>query len=363
MLLNRMAGWQPFRIDALGLVTIFGAEEMNTAVGTLTQSWVTDWLPFLGSYTVANNQIVKPIQGFVLYNITDGIVATDVCGWFTRWLVSYPITYSATTITLRTDGSPMSADRRAIALGLGVLSMLPLLILAVLIEDWWAVVNIVALIISVAIRQQVLGQLRNSIDQAANSVPRTAIVKTLLTDPRPVNREWYSDMRMIGWLAFGVHAISLGMSTLVNQICCVFILVLCSFLKCRQIGERIHTIGTKLRLETDLGDSSWTRSPAYIRLNLNDTEQDNMIHWNLLPQRSNEFWWNRYKERVAAARGQPNTGGSTTEATIASNTSTLPNPQHPVSQQSNSQGNTTQTQLMAQAPPVRSATPPPTGTP
>ena len=60
MLSWTLAQWQPFRIDAMGLVTILGADEMKMAVGRLVRSPITAWLPLLGAYTVANNQFTEP---------------------------------------------------------------------------------------------------------------------------------------------------------------------------------------------------------------------------------------------------------------------------------------------------------------
>jgi hypothetical protein len=82
-------------------LTIFGAEETNTAIGNLVQSSVTNWLPVLGSYTVANDDILKPEPGYVLYNTTNRIVVTQVSTWFTRWLATSPLTYTATNIRLK----------------------------------------------------------------------------------------------------------------------------------------------------------------------------------------------------------------------------------------------------------------------
>lgn len=76
--LAHLSKWAPFQFDALGLVTIFGAKEMSTSIGNLAYSWATDWVPVLGSYAVTNDEIAAPEPGFVLYNITDGIMATDV---------------------------------------------------------------------------------------------------------------------------------------------------------------------------------------------------------------------------------------------------------------------------------------------
>ncbi|KAI1076591.1 hypothetical protein F5B20DRAFT_554791 [Whalleya microplaca] len=72
MPLASLREWAPFQLDALGLVTLFGAKEMHMSIGNLTQGWFTEWLPILGSYAVANNEIAQSEPGFFLYNITDG---------------------------------------------------------------------------------------------------------------------------------------------------------------------------------------------------------------------------------------------------------------------------------------------------
>lgn len=78
MLLNYLVSWAPFHIDALGIVTFLGAEQIDQAVGRLARNRFTSCLPLLGAYKIAGNDIVKPIPGFTLYNITDGILATDL---------------------------------------------------------------------------------------------------------------------------------------------------------------------------------------------------------------------------------------------------------------------------------------------
>ena len=120
-----------------GLVTIFVAKEMNTSIGNLTHSWATTWLPVLGSYAVANDEIAAPEPGFVLYNITDGIMATDVAAWFTRWLMSSPLTYTATVIRLKVDGRPRSSLNTFTSIAIGLITTGCLLTLAILTHVLW----------------------------------------------------------------------------------------------------------------------------------------------------------------------------------------------------------------------------------
>lgn len=324
MFLHFLRVWQPFRIDALGLVTIFGADTMNTAIGRLLQNPFTDWLPVLGAYIMATNEFAAPKQGFVLYNITDGLMATDVCAWFTRWLLSYPLTYSATTVRLRIDGRQMPNSDRVQALVLGCLATFPSLVMAGLMEDWWDLANVLAMMTSVAVRQAMTGQLRSWIDEEIDGFgddpgdvvkvfltlptgkavtiygPRSVIVNCILTDPRPRRKRLYWLLRGVGWAAFGVHVIALGMATLWSQLLTVLVLLVGTVLTATDVGTRMCAVGRRLCMDVDLGDATWYRPRVYARLALSKTEEEYMVRWSLFPQRENEFWWNKYRQKEAA---------------------------------------------------------------
>lgn len=55
MPLRSLMYWSPFRLDALGLVTLIGAEEVNQAIGRLVDSKYTTFLPLLGQYLISGN--------------------------------------------------------------------------------------------------------------------------------------------------------------------------------------------------------------------------------------------------------------------------------------------------------------------
>lgn len=325
MSLQKLADWAPFHIDALGLVTIFGADEVNKSIGNLVHSWVSEYLPVLATFVIASNDIVKSVPGFVLYNITDGILATDIAPWFTRWLQSYPLNYAATTITLKVDGRPMPLAYQAISIMLGILATALLVIFTAIMRDGWGIANSVSMIISVAVRQLMLHELRSSIDRAVDRVTagdqpsedvkvfltlpdgravtifgsRKMITDIILTDPRPLHPRCYLALRLIAWLTFGAHAISLGMSTLFSQILAVIVLLLGTFLAGRHVGDCKAFVGNRLRLEINLGNPDWTRAPAYARLSLTETEEQTMVNWNLFPQGSNKIWWDRYRAKFS----------------------------------------------------------------
>jgi len=113
MPLHFLKTWAPFRIDALGLVTLLGVDELNLAIGRLACNRVTEYLLLLGGYIIANDSFAKPIPGFLVYNISDGIMATDVAGWFSRWLICQDLTWSSTTLRIS------ESQKRAAAYGNG----------------------------------------------------------------------------------------------------------------------------------------------------------------------------------------------------------------------------------------------------
>lgn len=313
--------WAPFQLDALGLVTIFGANEMQMAVGNLVGSWTSEWLPVLGSYAVANDEIRRPQQGFVLYNITDGIMATDVAAWFTRWLMAYPLTYTATTIKLKMDSKPAPKLRKTCPIIIGAFTVGLLLTFAVITGDSWGIVNVVSMGGSVLIRQQMVSHLRASVDDTIAGLlsnlgddvkvfitlpdgkavtilgPRKLVVDCILTDPQPRKPGFYYLLRVACWGFFGAHAITMGMSSLFNQILSVLVLLLSTYAKATHVGDCRGKIGNKLRLEVDMGDPHWSRSPVYARLNMSTIEEDSMVHWSMMPRRSNTWWWERYQKR------------------------------------------------------------------
>lgn len=76
--------WKPFKIDALGLVTLLGAEEMNLALRALIWSDLKECLHLTAAYAVANNDIMTPKSGFTLYNISDVMKGAGIAAWFYR---------------------------------------------------------------------------------------------------------------------------------------------------------------------------------------------------------------------------------------------------------------------------------------
>ncbi|RWA04020.1 hypothetical protein EKO27_g11082 [Xylaria grammica] len=317
--LGSLLHWKPFQIDALGLVTLLGAEEVNREVGRLSRNKFVDFLPTLGAYVIANNQIVSPIPGFELYNVTDGIKATDLAGWFSRWLTSSDLSFCASTITIT---SATKKHRRRLSdvllsYAVGLLTLAPLVVAAV-ISDWWGVANGIALVASVVVRSILVQQNRAFVDKAVEpgtieakavkvlvttpdgkivtiKTTRDIVINILLTTPRPPHPRFYTGARSFGWLAFGAHVISLGMTSLICQLLTVVLLLSATTILAWQVGRDPKHIGSRLLLDCELLDVGF-RAATYARLDLSKQEENSMVYWNLFPHRSNKTWWLKYQK-------------------------------------------------------------------
>ncbi|KAL4908700.1 hypothetical protein BDW74DRAFT_173933 [Aspergillus multicolor] len=100
--LSALAAWSPVKLDALGLVITLGAERVRNAIGCLVDNPVANYFPIAAPQVIADNSFADPIPGFHLYNITDGIMTTDVSAWFTRWLMTQDPTYNSTVLEITT---------------------------------------------------------------------------------------------------------------------------------------------------------------------------------------------------------------------------------------------------------------------
>lgn len=71
--LGPLGSWSPFRLDALGLLTMLGAEEMSREIGSLSANTLVSWLSLLGGNVIPSNTFMDALHGFTLYNISDAI--------------------------------------------------------------------------------------------------------------------------------------------------------------------------------------------------------------------------------------------------------------------------------------------------
>lgn len=100
-------------------------------------------------------------------------------------------------------------------------------------------------------------------------------------------------VRALGWLAFGVHVIALGITSLFCQLPTVSLLIVATVLAVWQVGTDQEHIGRRIEAKRE-GAQVPFRAAAYARLDLTSAQEDSMVLWNLFPHRSNESWWNKY---------------------------------------------------------------------
>jgi hypothetical protein len=356
MPLSHIRDWKPFQIDALGLVTLLGADEVNQSVGTLQHRHYTEYLPLLAAFVVAGDRFVAEQPGFVLYNLTDGITSTELKGWFTRWLMSQNIDNATTVLNWKKD--PESRGwKNLIAPTLSCVLVMPLLVMTVLVGDWYGVGNAGAIIISILTRVCLLSQRRRARDKAAvpkegkpNEVKRLCIVRSdgklmtcnvpdsvLQTFIRPSavpQKNFYHCARWLCWLALGVHMCILGMCSLFTQIYTVLLLVLSTWWFTSDfswdIGREKKTAGKDQNSVLHIPfNQNWyvqqvnhaeeragpddRRLIAWARLNLEEKHEEAMFRWNLFPiKEQSSTWWADYQKAKEAFRNTENVGPSGT---------------------------------------------------
>jgi hypothetical protein len=340
-----------FRIDALGLVTLLGAEEVNQSVGHLQRRRYTEYLPLLAAYVIAGNRFTAEQPGFVVYNLTDGITSTELKGWFTRWLMSQSVN-NATTVLAWQKREHHTRATSLIAPALSFALVAPLIVLTILMGDWYGVGNAAAIIVSIFTRIFLLWQLRHARDQTANaeaddSKPNywkdlcvirsdgkmvtcrapAPVLMTFTMDCEVKHKIFYKMARRLGWLALGVHMCILGMCTLFTQIYTVILLVLSTWALCSDfdfdIGRRplppkvtdeytekntaipfnekwevVKTDHPKKKRSTDPKvPIKWDRRQvAWARMGPSPKQEELMTRWNLLPYEDNKEWWGAYKK-------------------------------------------------------------------
>jgi hypothetical protein len=259
--------WQPFKLDALGLVTLLGEKEVDQSLGQLQRRKYTEFLPLLAAFVVAGDRFNDEQAGFALYNISDAILTTELKGWFTRWLSSQKIKNGTSIFRWRVADTPQhSPARQFVAPVISFLCVAPMLACTIVIGDWFGIGNSMAIIASIFVRVILLWQRRTAINKvatkgrepASHSTGRSvapkigpqplrgevkkllvtradgklvtifvekSILLTFVKDSVPPYPALYHFSRWVGWAAFGAHIVVLGMSSLFTQLYTVFLLV------------------------------------------------------------------------------------------------------------------------------------------
>lgn len=319
--LRYLARWTPFRLDALGLLTMLGGPEMSQAIGHLGFNIFTEFLPTLGAYTVPSNDFVQPLSGFTLYNITDSISSTTFAGWFSRWLLAQNASENTSVFTWNVHHQPPRRQRVLIlAAAIGFFVNCSTTSLSCLVGDWYGLASAISIIVSIFVRWYLVTQNRQAIDRGAmketvrnptevvktlcvladNKVvtifaPRNVVINCFLTTPRPFHPRIYSFVRGLGWLSFAVFVVSIGQATLFFQLIIVALTLTATLVTVSGGGNNEMAIGNTLSIaHREHSTSSGRRIETYCRLDLSQTEEDRMVDWALVPQRKNFEWWKEY---------------------------------------------------------------------
>jgi hypothetical protein len=309
---ERLTSWADgttLHVDALGLVTLLGADEMDCSIGRLVPSPYLDYLPLLGAFVVAGNQFTTKKTGYALYNISAGIMTTELAGWFSRWLQAQHLHKVRSIVTWQVARRPPRWTAFFVGFLLIALPIHGMLIaLTVLTADCWGFANVVAMLFSVLVKRVLVAQNQAGIDEnirkAENEArkynfpekqskyreeiarfevlrqagqadsgkkPPTepkdlygtakAIVITddskavtiaapnymvrliFATNPDVPNPHVYTAFRYIGWVAFAVHVVSIGMAALYTQICTVVLIVVATILTGTKVGYDDSQVG------------------------------------------------------------------------------------------------------------------------
>ncbi|KAI1441572.1 hypothetical protein F5Y02DRAFT_399168 [Annulohypoxylon stygium] len=336
MPLAYLSNWEPFRIDALGLVTLIGAEEVNRSVGRLVQSRYTKYMPLLGAHLIADNQFTAMTSGFQLYNVSDAITTPGLSAWLTRWLSSQDLKMSTTVFewsvapgkSRETKSGCGKAWDTLVAALIGFLTLGGSFALAVAMGDWWGLANTISMAVSVIVRCCLVQENVNGLDKAVLDAcyekggiqgssekvkllislddgrmvtmyaPRGLVLEGFTKRLTILQPRLYSYTRAFGWLVFGVHVISLGQAKLLNQIYAVVLLVLGTWATATGVGSNEYCITEHIsakRVE-NFPTRPDRRMWAYIRLDCDGVEEESLADWGLLPRKSNTKWWGNFKE-------------------------------------------------------------------
>ena len=321
--LKHLRSWSPFRLDALGLLTMLGADEMSREVGSLSANTLVSWMPLLGANVVPSNTFVDPLHGYTLYNISDAIQSTTLAGWFSRWLLAQQTSRHTSVFVWSVRSHPRGHGHQALAIGIIVNTCV--VALPLLVGDYYGLASALCMNAGIIARAYLVRQNRDAIDRAANDTsvysndlvrtfiilangkattviaPRNVIVNCFMSKPKIAYPMYYTIARALGWFAFVGLIVTVGQAVLVVQIAIIIVTVFATVLTALGIGTVRDGVGKTLQVvRSEHPSRHGRRYEAYAMLHLSKEEEDTMTDWALFPQRRNLSWWNHYRSYRAA---------------------------------------------------------------
>ena len=424
--LSGLLHWAPFHLDALGLVTLLGAEEVSIAVGALENAGFSEYLPLFGTYLIAENKFARPIPGYSLTNITDGIYVPVVNGWFSRWVASHVIeNVTALKWEVRYEDGSSLCKEKIFAILFGLFVHGGLIVFSVLQRDYYGFANALVMLASVFVRWEMVRQNRNNLNRMVkDGVKKTGgEVKIIVTTPdnkiiafklhpglinclladldrksppqqstvsnrttsqgtnarssnngsiaqelkviqetegeklpsssresetktidiesavagqdqaphdrrisschsglkrfilwQKISKAWtnrvrtlkYTCARALGWLAFAVHVIAIGLSSLPTQMISVAILLISTLIVVYHVGNDSSQVGRRLNITVDKKAMMKRHKEAFLYLNPTKEERKVLKNYLLLPYRmeqdaasqGNKDWWEEWDKDI-----------------------------------------------------------------
>jgi hypothetical protein len=225
-------------VDALGLITLLGAEEVNKWVGRLVPSKWMEYMPLLAMYVISGDRFRAESPSFSLYNISSGIFTTEFAAWLTRWVKCQNSERNRVIVFWEIAKMPQKQRllENSTAISVSFCFTGLLLTASVLARDFYGAANACAIIVSIFTRACILHANRTAIDRDVSKhgppkdlqkliiitpdgnmitmfIPNELIIPVITRDPSSQPGQLYNAWRWISWIAFGIHVTTLGMAT------------------------------------------------------------------------------------------------------------------------------------------------------
>lgn len=174
-----LSTWAPFEIDALGLLTLLGANEVDMAVGRLAPSYWLEYMPLLAGFVFAGSRFRGKQPAFTLYNISSGIVTGNLAAWFTRWMQVQEFEVSRSIVYWEVAKVTAARRRWKYFIVPAVISVLfngLLIAITMLSRDWYGFANALSIIFLIGARSYMIQASRDAINRAvaaARPLPST----------------------------------------------------------------------------------------------------------------------------------------------------------------------------------------------
>ncbi|KAL4911357.1 hypothetical protein BDW74DRAFT_164878 [Aspergillus multicolor] len=327
---NALRSWAPFDIDALGLLTLLGANEVDISVGRLAHSYWLEYMPLLAG----------------------GIVTGNLAAWFTRWMQAQEFQVSRSLVYW---------EENRLAINRAVASARPFpTTYAGALDEWTEKLkkdpNLKTsrpLPDSRPWRPELAKILLIMPNSSAVTmfIPEHLLRGVFVTETPVRSPSIYRLTQWTGWVAFTVHVITLGMAQLATQLYVVALTVIPTVLICYGFGcddsrinkgwrwlrgkeaqPYVHQAGPQLRATVmewpedaefekdsqgvlrrrDPGrmprdKRSTARQDLYAWLDLTEEEQGSLWDWHLLPHKRghDDSWWNIFEQKQRLIRERP----------------------------------------------------------